>query len=227
MDSAVAPEALDALLESRWSCRAFLPQPVARERIAAILRSAQRTASWNNVQPWRVVIASGAATEDLRDVLSARAKAGEVDAPHFEFPQRYEGVAQERRRDCGFRLYGAVGIERGDKAAYARQSLRNFAFFDAPHLAIVTADAAMGTYGAVDCGGYVSTFMLAARAHGVATIAQAALAMHSEAIAAHFELPLDRRVVCGISFGYPDLADPVNGYRVPRAPLEDVVDWRG
>ena len=226
METAVSPDALDALLASRWSCRAFLPEAVARPRIEAILTSAQRTASWNNVQPWGLVITSNTQTEALRALLSARAAAGEADQPHFDFPPGYEGRAQERRRDCGFRLYGAVGIERGDKAAYARQSLRNFALFDAPHVAIVTSDAAMGTYGVLDCGAYVSTFMLAARAHGVATIAQAALAMHSDAIAEHFALPPERRVVCGISFGYPDLAHPVNQYRVPRAPLDEVVDWR-
>ena len=227
MESAVSAEALDEFLASRWSCRAFLPEPVVRSRIEAILTSAQKTASWNNVQPWKLVIASGAETEALRALLTERAEAGEVDAPHFDFPPKYEGVAQARRRDCGFRLYEAVGVERGDKAAYARQSLRNFAFFDAPHVAIVTTDAAMGVYGAVDCGAYVSTFMLAARAHGVGTIAQAALAMHSDAIAAHFGLPDEQRIVCGISFGYPDLDHPVNQYRVPRATLEEVVDWRG
>ena len=42
-------------------------------------------------------------------------------------------------------------------------------------IAIITTDEALGVYGAVDCGGYVSNFMLAAQALGLATVPQAAL----------------------------------------------------
>jgi nitroreductase len=106
-----------------------------------------------------------------------------------------------------------------------RQTLRNFELFDAPHVAIVTTEEPLGAYGAVDCGAYVSNFMTAAQSFGVATIAQAALAVHSRAIRAHFGMAEDRRVVCGISFGLPDVSHPVNGYRTVRAGLDEVVTW--
>ena len=54
------------------------------------------------------------------------------------------------------------------------QMMRNYALFDAPHVAIVTAPAELGAYGAMDSGGFVTAFTLAATALGVATIAQAA-----------------------------------------------------
>lgn len=218
-------DVLDALMRARWSCRAFLPDAVPRVTIEAILTTAQQTASWNNLQPWRIIITAGAATERLRRMLVARIEAGAEPAPHLPFPTAYEGVYRDRRRACGFQLYDAVGIERGDKPAYARQSLRNFELFDAPHAAIITSEEALGVYGAVDCGAYVSNLMLAAQSHGVATIAQGALAAHSEALQAHFDLPPERRVVCGMSFGWPDEQHPVNRYRVPRAPLDQVVTW--
>ena len=93
-------------------------------------------------------------------------------------------------------------------------------------MAIVTTDAALGTYGAVDCGAYVTTFMLAAKALGVACIAQAALASHSPFVRAHFGIPNDRLILCGISFGYEDEAHPANRFRTSRAPLAEVADWR-
>ena len=62
---------------------------------------------------------------------------------------------------------------------HAKQALENFNFFGAPHVAIITTDEALGVYGAVDCGGYVTSFMLAAQALGVATVPQAALAFHA------------------------------------------------
>ncbi|MGE0769391.1 MAG: nitroreductase [Hyphomicrobiaceae bacterium] len=215
----------DALAGERRSCRAFLPDAVPDELILNVLRTAQRAPSWNNVQPWQVIVTRGAATERFRD--SMLAKANSVDAPRrdFAFPREYAGEYLQRRRACGFQLYGAVGIQRGDKEAYTRQTLRNFALFDAPHVAVITSEEALGVYGAVDCGGYVSHFMLAAQSLGIATIAQGALAEYAGDIRDHFQIPDNRRVVCGISFGWPDNTHPANKYMTDRAQLDDVVHW--
>ncbi|WP_024517710.1 nitroreductase [Bradyrhizobium sp. Tv2a-2] len=212
---------LEELLAERFSCRGFLSKPVPRVTIERILTAAQKTASWCNSQPWRLEITSGAATERFREAMYAAASSGRPNAGDFPFPREYRGVYLERRRESGFQLYNSLGIPRGDKAGYARQALQNFNFFGAPHVAIVHTDEALGVYGAIDCGGYVTSFMLAAQALGVATIPQAALAFHSDVVRAHFGLSDDRRVVCGISFGYPDRAHKANSYRTSRAALAD------
>jgi nitroreductase len=145
----------------------------------------------------------------------------------FDWPQDYHGIYGERRRECGLALYASVGIAKGDRAAAAQQALENFRLFGAPHVAIVTSDAALGTYGAVDCGAWVANFMSAAYSHGVASIAQAALAKRPSIARAHFGLGADRRVVCGISFGYADAAHPANNFRRTRAAVADAVSWHG
>jgi len=215
--------ALERIVAGRWSCRAFLPEPVARETIETILRVAQKTPSWNNAQPWEVVVTSGRATDRFRALMTEKQVSGAPREPDLAFPREYRETYLARRRACGFQLYDAVGITRGDKQGYARQSLRNYELFDAPHVALVTTDEALGVYGAVDCGAYVSTFMLAAQALGVATIAQAALALYSGPIRKHFAIPDTRHVVCGISFGWPDLDHPVNLYRTPRVDIAEAV----
>jgi nitroreductase len=134
-------------------------------------------------------------------------------------------VYLERRRESGFQLYNTLGIVRGDKAAYAKQALENYNFFGAPHVAIIHTDEPLGIYGAIDCGAYVSNFMLAAQALGLGTIPQAALARHSALIRAHLNLAANRRVVCGISFGYADHGHKVNSYRTSRAELADTVTF--
>jgi nitroreductase len=214
---------LEQLMAARFSCRAFLPEPVARATIERILTAAQLTASWCNSQPWRLEITSGEATEKFRQTMYAAASSGKPSSGDFPFPREYNGVYLARRRESGFQLYNALDIARGDKAGYARQALENFNFFGAPHVAIVHTDEALGTYGAIDCGGYVTSFMLAAQALGVATVPQAALAFHSELVRQHFGLGDDRRVVCGISFGYPDRTHKANSYRTTRAALEETV----
>src|ERR1700759_1528604 len=216
---------LEELLSERYSVRAFLPQEVDRKTIEHVLTTAQRTASWCNSQPWQVVIASGEAKERFRKAIYAEAASGAPESSDFPFPREYVGVYLERRRESGFQLYNSLGIVRGDKAAYAKQALENFNFFGAPHVAIVHTDEALGVYGAIDCGGYVTSFMLAAQALGLATIPQAALAFHSESVRRHFGLGDDRRVVCGISFGFPDRAHKANSYRTTRAGIADTVTF--
>ena len=216
---------LEELLSERFSCRAFKPDPVPRPVIDRILKAAQRTASWCNSQPWQVVIANGEAKEKFRQEIYAAVSSGAPDDGDFPFPREYRGVYQARRRESGFQLYNTLGIPRGDKAAYARQALENFNFFGAPHIAIIHTEEALGVYGAIDCGAYVSNFMLAAQALGLGVIAQAALAHQSGLIRRHFRIGDDRRVVCGISFGFADRDHRINNYRTSRADVTEAATF--
>jgi nitroreductase len=220
-----AIDVLENLLAQRFSCRAFKSDPVPQATIERLLSAAQKTASWCNSQPWQLVITSREATRKFRDALYPVAASGAPLNGDFPFPREYRGVYLERRRESGFQLYNTLGIARGDKAAYAKQALENFNFFGAPHVAIITTDEALGVYGAVDCGGYVNNFMLAAQALGLATVPQAALAFHSGVVRRHFGLGDDRRVVCGISFGFPDRDHKVNSYRTSRASVAEAVTF--
>lgn len=216
-------ETLQALLAQRHSCRAFLPQAVPRDTIEAALRTAQRTASWCNSQAWQVSVASGEATDRLRRKLVEAQGAGARGGSDFPFPAEYKGEYLARRRECGFQLYNAVGVPRGDKEGYARQTLENFRLFGAPHVAVLTSDPGLGVYGAVDVGGYVQVLLLALQAQGVASIAQAALANHAALVKRELEIPEHRLMVCAISFGFEDTQHPANNYRTTRAELADVV----
>ncbi len=170
---------------------------MARPLIERVLAAAQKTASWCNSQPWQVTIVSGDATRAFGEALYKNASEGKFSAD-FPFPREYKGVYLDRRRESGFQLYNALGIPRGDKAGYQKQMLENYRFFGAPHVAIITSAEALGVYGAVDCGGYVGNFMLAAQALGISTVPQAALAGQSDLVRKHLGLADDRRVVCGI-----------------------------
>jgi nitroreductase len=215
---------LAQLLSQRHSCRGFKPDPVPRETIDAIASMAQRTASWCNAQPWQVHVLSAPATQGLRADLMAYAQAHQP-RPDFDFPAAYVGTYQERRRECGLQLYQATGVQRGDKEASARQWLENYRLFGAPHLAIVTSHAPLGTYAAIDCGAYVHNFMLAAWSLGVASIAQAAQAAVAGFWRERLGLAEDRKVICGIAFGYEDPAHPANVFRTSRAELAQAVQW--
>lgn len=214
---------LETAIRMRFSARKFKPDPVPEDKLQRILDLAQCTPSWCNCQPWQLVITRGTATDRFREAVSAHARSGARPNPDFPYPAAYEGVYRDRRKVCGVQLYQSVGIGKDDRAAAAEQALENFRLFGAPHVAIVTTEEKLGVYGAVDCGLYVQTFMLAARDCGVDTIAQAALASYPDLIREFFGLASDRKVVCGISFGYADARDRIHSYRTERASVSDAV----
>jgi nitroreductase len=214
-----------ALLGARHSCRGFLPDAVTDATINRIVQTAQMVPSWCNAQPWQVIVTRGAETEAFRGVMKSAMESASLN-PDIAFPQHYEGVYRARRSACGWQLYEATGVGKGDRVASARQMARNFDLFGAPHVAIVTTEAKLGSYGVLDCGAFVTAFMLAAEACGVASIAQAAIAGYSGEVRAHFDIPEGRNVVCAISFGRKDAAHPANGFRTARAELSEVLDLR-
>ena len=69
----------------------------------------------------------------------------------------------------------------------------------------------------------MQTFLLAACDLGVDAIAQAALASYPDFLREFFGLTSERKVVCGISFGYAERKHPIHSYRTQRADLLQVV----
>lgn len=211
----------EALLGDRFSCRAFLPEPLDDQVLDRLFSMAQRTPSWCNTQPWEVDLLGGEELasfgKSLREHVASQEPFADLGLPS------YAGVHDERRREAGYSLYSALGIERSDRAARSAQMMENFSFFGAPHTAIVTTAKSLGVYGAVDCGGYVNVLMLAAQSLGLGTIAQGAVAMYSDHVREWLGLAEDRQVVCAVSLGRPDESALVNAFRTSRADVAGVV----
>ncbi|WP_232492448.1 nitroreductase [Novosphingobium kaempferiae] len=233
-DTSDMPDAivLSRLLGERFSCRAYRQDSIPRPVIRRMLAMAQLSASWCNSQPWQTIVTEGAGTGRFATALFEHAVANgaanggiPTASPDFAFPVVYRGVYKERQREVGRQLYESVGITRGDREASGRQALQNFRLFDAPHALIVTSERDLGTYGAIDTGIYVGNLLLAAQSLGLGIVPQAALAGYAPLIREYFNIPENRLVVLGASFGYPDLDHPANSFRSRRACVEDVVDW--
>lgn len=212
---------LNELLTSRRSCRGFRSDEVPPDLLKRLLSMAQNAASWCNTQPWHLHVTRGEGTARIRAALEE----DQPSAPDFKFPLAYEGVYLERRRECGFQLYEAMGVARGDRVASAAQASRNFELFGAPHLAVITTESALGDYGAIDCGLYVQAFLLSAESLGLGAIAQAAIADKSATVRRVLNLPDQRKIVCGISFGYADLDHPSAQFRTTRADVDSVFTY--
>jgi len=218
--------AVSRLLLARYSCRAFRPEPVTHSVLDELFTAAQFSANWCNAQAWQVIVTAGAATDRFRQLLLDLASDPTSGShPDIAFPLKYEGEFAVRRREAGVALYQSVGITREDKAGAMRQMGENYRLFGAPHVVILTTEADLGTYGAVDCGIYLANLMLLMQARGIASIAQGALPRFSPQIRAHFGIPDNRLVLCALSFGFADDDAPVNSFRTTRAAPDAAVRW--
>ncbi len=210
---------LDDTIRQRRSVRGYLPDKLVP---AAVLREAlelaQAAPSNCNVQPWRVFVASGAACRRLRLKLTTAISVGELggmEDPADQFPEPYRKLQVE----CAVALYREMGIERGDHAGRMRAMLRNFEFFDAPHVAIVCMEKSYGLGVALDVGMWVQTFMLALWSRGVASCPQASLRQYPDILRQELDISPALRIMCGVSFGYEDPAVPANRCRQTRDPI--------
>ncbi|MBS0353683.1 MAG: nitroreductase [Proteobacteria bacterium] len=215
----------DRVAEARKSIRAFLPTPVARETIEAILKVAARAPSGNNIQPWRLHVVTGGLRQQLVDEVCAAFDAADAShqAEYHYYPTQFSEPHQSRRRKLGGDLYRLLDIPRGDKARMHAQTRRNFTFFDAPVGLILTIDRRLAQGSWIDCGMLLQNILLAATARGLATCAQAAWIDYHRIIGRLLEFDENEQLVCGIALGHADPAAPENGLESERAPLDEFV----
>ena len=215
---------VDAAIGSRRSIRRFLPTPVPRETVEAILQIAARAPSGTNTQPWQVHVLSGAAKERLSARILAAyddpAQAAQHTEDYAYYPREWRSPYIDRRRKVGWDLYGLLGIAKGDKAAMHAQHGRNYLFFDAPVGLIFTIDRVMEQGSWLDYGMFLQNIMVAARARGLDTCPQAAFTTFHRIIEAELKLDPDtQQVICGMALGWADPNAVENTLQTERAPV--------
>jgi nitroreductase len=222
-DTGTAREIVDAAIASRRSVRAFLPTPVPRAEIEAILAVASRAPSGTNIQPWQVTVLTGAAREQLSAAILAVYNDPVELAKHTEeydyYPRQWVEPYLGRRRKIGWDLYGLLGIGKNDRVRMHEQHGRNFRFFDAPVGMIFTIDRVLAQGSWLDYGMFLENIMIAARARGLDTCPQAAFTRFHRVIRDVLALPANEMVVCGMSLGHADPGRAENRLATERSPV--------
>jgi nitroreductase len=218
---------------SRFSTRAYTAQPVAREALEDLLQTAGRAPSGTNTQPWKVYVLQGASKDALVgkvvDAHNAMTADPSLAAQHTEaydyYPEKWVSPYIDRRRACGFGLYGVLGITKGDKAAMHAQHQQNYKFFGAPVGLMFTIDKVLGRGSLLDYGMFLQNIMLAARARGLHTCPQAAWNGFAKIILPHIGAADNEMLVCGMSLGYADEGALVNTFATERVPAGEFTHW--
>jgi nitroreductase len=218
---------VDEAIDGRQSVRAFLrDKPVPRAVIEHILRIAQRSPSGANMQPWHVWVVQGAMRDAIvADLLKAHDAGSPSTREYDYYPEKWREPYYARRVACGYGLYSALGIAKGDKPRMHAQHARNFKLFDAPVSLVVTLERDLPLGAWLDCGMFLQSIMVAARGQGLETCAQAAIAHHQQVLRDHLKLPDEQLVLCGIALGYAAPGAPENAFRTAREPLDVFVRW--
>lgn len=213
------------LLKNRYSVRAYIDTPVSQELLQTIFEQAQQAPSNCNVQPCQAYVVSGAKKEALKDQLISAVMSGQAPNPDFNWLPKYEGIHRERQFGSANALYSSIGVERDDKRGRQLAMIRNWSFFDAPHVVFFTMDKYLDIMGAVDLGIYAQTLSLILCENGISSCMQGALGQFPEPVKKALNLPKDRGILFGMSFGYADESSPVNNTRTEREDISNSVSF--
>jgi len=118
-----------------------------------------------------------------------------------------------------------MGIARDNKPARQMAMMKNWAFFDAPHVAFFTMNKYLNLMGAVDLGIYAQTLALLLADKGLASCFQGALGQFPGPARELFRLPEEQGILFGMSFGYADETAEVNNAKTDRASISEAVQF--
>lgn len=210
------------IVENRRSCRAFLPRSLSDEQLQTLLAPSLRAPSNCNTQPWYLHVASGDVLERLRKRLPDDFMAGRMTLD-FPYDGKYLDVFKERQYASAQALYGAMGIARDDKDARQAAFMRNFTFFDAPHVGFFFLPEGFSEREACDLGMFSQSVMLLLEDAGMASCPQTALGFLSDSIREELSVPAEQRLMFGLSFGYADPNAAANQCITDRAPASELL----
>ncbi|MGD0854304.1 MAG: nitroreductase [Dehalococcoidia bacterium] len=214
-------------IKTRKSIRGFKKDPVSKETIHKILEAAIRTPSGMNTQPWEFVVAGGKDLDLIREECSRLFNEGAFPTNDM-LRQPFEGVFKKRQVDLAVELFKLMGIAREDKEARKQWMLRGFRFFDAPCQIIICADKELKYHlDMLGVGALCQTICLAALEYGLGTCIADQGIMYDQVWRKYANIPESKRLIAGISIGYPDLDFPANKLVSSREPVDSITTWLG
>ncbi len=150
------------------------------------------------MQNWSVNIARGAARDRIAAALRAEAALGDPKIPPM--PDAFKHY----RSDFGHKLYGPEGydVPREDKEQMLQKRLRNYEFFGAPVVGVISMHRDLASVDAMCVGLFVQTLLLALTERGLGSILQVSVAGYPELMRKEFKLPEEQTILCGIAIGH-------------------------
>ncbi len=212
-------------IATRRSVRGFKSTPVAQETLRKVLQLASCSPSYTNTQPWEVAVVSGARRDALSRILYDMASAGVPSSSETPVPALWPAELASRAGEHNARRFRVLEVERDDAAARNELRLLNYRFFGAPCVLFLFLDNTLSPWSVFDMGLFTQTLALAAHAQGLGTCLQASLTHYPDAVRDFLGLEKSKKLMLGISLGYPDPEAKLNGYQSSRVAVDNFVKW--
>jgi len=214
-------------MKTRKSIRGFKRRPIAKAVMKKILEAASNSPSYTNTQPWEVVVVSGKKKDELAQRLLRLARTNALTSPDLSAPKEWPAALEERARQHGARRLGTLGVARDDEEGREGLRLMNFEFYGAPCAVFLFIDGSLGEWSIFDMGLFTQNLVLAAHALGVESCLQASVTNYAPEIKRFLGIAGNKKLVIGISLGYPDDKAKLNTYRSLKLSPEEFTRWVG
>jgi nitroreductase len=212
-------------IKTRKSIRAFKPKPIAKGVLKKILQAASNSPSYTNTQPWEVVVVKGEKKDELGRKLLELAKAKAPTRPDLPMPKSLPPALEERSRQHGARRLNTLGVARDDEEGREKLRLMNFEFYGAPCAVFLFIDGSLGEWSIFDMGLFAQNLTLAAHSLGVESCLQASVTNYAPEIKQFFGIEESKKLVIGISLGYPDEKAKLNTYHSLKQKPDEFAKW--
>ncbi|MEW6456854.1 MAG: nitroreductase [Acidobacteriota bacterium] len=212
-------------IKERRSIRAFRNDPIDKKIIEKILELALKSPSFQNSQPWEVIVVSGKKKDGLSQILYKMAEREAPKNPDLPLPVSFPEDISKRVDEHNLRRYRLLGIGAEEVQKKRELRLRNYLFFEAPVIIFLVQDKSLPLWSIFDMGLFSQTLMLASLNFGIYSCPQASVVYYPDEIRKFLDIPENKRIVIGISLGYPDWDAIINQYRSFRVDLSEIVRW--
>ncbi|MBF0559998.1 MAG: nitroreductase [Nitrospirae bacterium] len=216
---------MDAIecIKTRMSIRKFKPEPVPLNVLMEVIDAAKWSPSYKNSQPWEALIVSGEKKEALSKILLELLEKGVEPCPDIPEPPVWP-PAVDARIACLFKTRCEIfGVDLNSPEIKKKSKAANFSFYGAPHGIFLFQDGALNEWSILDIGMFAQSLMLAAHALGLGTVPQAFLTDYAPHVKKCLDIPETKRLVLGLSIGYPDMTSKANKFRPDRIETKEIV----
>ena len=220
-----ASSVTDAMM-TRITVRDFTDKPVPQNVLKSIIKTALRSPSGGNLQPWRLHVMQGEKLQSFKDLCVSRMMAGKLEEPTYRaYPSPLWEPQRSWRYKLGEDMYELIGIPRDNKMARMAWLAQNGKFFEAPVGLIVTGNKKLEMPQYMDIGIFLQSLMLLAREAGLHTAPQGWWRNWSSVPQELLEIPEEEEVLVGMSLGYGNPDASVNNLWADRAEMEELVHF--
>lgn len=198
-------------VNNRHSIRDFKDQPVSKTDLEKIVKTAGKVPSWANVQPWKVVIATGKSLEEIRKYhMSGATEMSEFPSLHRQSMGK-DGQANLRIWSRGIHTF------LGSKSGVMYEDSERL--FNAPAVVYLLLPRKINPWTVYDLGAFGQTLMLAAQDLGIDSMPAEEFVLNP--INLHTVLGVDDSYIfaMGIGLGYAK-DSKINQFRSKRMPLD-------